>query len=58
MRALRRYLLVPLFIAAALAAGGVSAHQALTPATHAVTSVADPICPAGTNWDDALQACV
>jgi hypothetical protein len=59
MRALQRNLLVPLFAAAAIVAGGAATHvMTSAPATHARTAIAGPICPAGTNWDDILQACV
>jgi len=62
MRALKRHVLVPVFVAAAIVSGGAAAHLATTPATspaaHSVRTIAGPICPAGTNWDDALQMCV
>jgi hypothetical protein len=59
MHALRRQLLVPLFVAAALASGGAVAHAVIaTPASHSVAHVADPVCPDSTNWNDILQACV
>jgi hypothetical protein len=60
MRAIRRYFLAPLVVAAAALCAGPAAHFA------AAASVAHPIvnkivpndCPAGTNWDDGTQSCV
>jgi hypothetical protein len=58
MRAIGRYLLAPLFIAAVFGSAGVSAHTGAVSTAHSRVQLADPICPAGTNWDDVLQACV
>lgn len=60
MRALRHYLLAPLATATAifaLLALGASAESAVTPATHSRTAIADPVCPAGTNWDNSVGVC-
>lgn len=60
MRALQHYLLAPLAVATAifaLLALGASAQFTAAPATHTRTVVADPICPAGTNWDNVLNEC-
>jgi hypothetical protein len=59
MRAIRRYFLAPLVVAAAALCAVPAAH-------FAAASVARPIvgkvvpndCPAGTNWDDGTQSCV
>jgi hypothetical protein len=56
MRALRRYFLAPLVLAAALfSAGGAAYHAAASP--HRATISADPICPYGSNWDVTTQSC-
>ena len=60
MRALRHYLLAPIAVATAifgLLALGAAAEFAAAPAAHTRTVVADPICPAGTNWDNILLVC-
>jgi hypothetical protein len=43
-------------IAVMLAAGPVAYHAA-EPAQHAGAALADPFCPAGTNWNNVLHAC-
>ena len=58
MLAFRRHLLVPLFIAVAIASGGAAGHATTIPPAHAIARIADPICPASTNWDALLRACV
>lgn len=57
MRAFRQYLLAPLVVAAAFFALGASAQLAAAPATHTHSALADPICPAGTNWDNTMGVC-
>jgi hypothetical protein len=42
-------------IAVALSVGPV--HHAIDRAPHAA-AMADPVCPAGTNWDNILNTCV
>jgi hypothetical protein len=55
MRALTRYALAPLFVAAAVLSAGVpAAHQAAAAA--AVHQVRFE-CPAGTSWDNFLHIC-
>ncbi len=58
MRALTRYALAPLFIAAAVLSAGVpAAHQAAAAAAvHQVRFVLRD-CPAGTSWDNILHIC-
>ncbi len=56
MRVFRHYLLAPLVVAAAFFALGASA-EAGAPATHSHSALADPVCPAGTNWDNILHMC-
>lgn len=59
MRASTRNRLAPLFIAAAILATGLSAHQVVGMATHHRAAIeVEQICPNGTNWDDNLQECV
>jgi hypothetical protein len=56
MRALRRHFLAPLLMAAAVLS---AAPIALAAAPAASASVAHSrACPAGTNWDSSVQACV
>ena len=58
MRALTRYALAPLFVAAALLTAGAPAHaSAATAAAHQVRPVPQIWCPAGTSWDNILQMC-
>lgn len=63
MRALRRHLPALLVAPAVLLAGttaclaGLPAHPAAS-AGHAIVKIVPKGCPAGTNWDNALQACV
>ncbi|HET9898777.1 MAG TPA: hypothetical protein VFQ44_27970 [Streptosporangiaceae bacterium] len=58
MRAITRSRLAPFFIAAALVSTGLSAHLATGATQHRAATEAGPWCPAGTNWDDILQACI
>jgi hypothetical protein len=58
MRAISRYQLAPLLIMAAILGTGLSAHLSASAAPHSAVTVAGPYCPAGTNWDDILKACV
>lgn len=58
MRAITRSRLAPLLVAAAILTTGLSASLAADATTHHTATEATPICPAGTNWDDHLQACV
>jgi hypothetical protein len=55
MHAIQRLRLIPLVLAAAAAIAAGPAHQA-APAGH--HTVADQICPAGSNWDNVTQSCV
>jgi len=57
MRAITRSRLAPLLVAAAILTTGLSASLAAA-TTHHTATEATPPCPAGTNWDDHLQACV
>ncbi len=57
MRAIRRQILTPVIVAAAIFSAGSAVHLMTAQPAHA-SSVAGPICPAGTNWDDLLHACV
>lgn len=54
MRALRRYFLAPLILAAALFSAGGAAYHAAT-ASHRTFSAAT--CPSGSNWDVITQSC-
>lgn len=56
MRALTRHFVAPLIIAAAVATGA-HLHQLTLPAAPPHPVLAGPTCPAGTNWDDGIQAC-
>lgn len=64
MRALRRHLPALLIAPAAVLVAGLPVHPAGTPAhpaaaaAHAIVKIVPRDCPAGTNWDNALQACV
>lgn len=66
MRAITRFAVAPLFVAAAfLAVGPAQAHAAPAAANngaiaapHSSKILFDPICPAGTNWDNTIGACV
>jgi|HubBroStandDraft_5_1064220.scaffolds.fasta_scaffold427454_2 hypothetical protein len=57
MPALSRRLLAPMLIAAAIAAGA-HAYSMAAPKAQGHQLMAGPICPAGTNWDDGIKACV
>jgi hypothetical protein len=58
MRALTRYALAPLFVAAAFLTAGAPAHaSAATAATHQVRYVPQIYCPGGTSWDNILHIC-
>ena len=56
MRALLRYALAPLFIAAALLSAGATAHTSAAAASHH-PRVAAVYCPGGTSWDNILHSC-
>jgi hypothetical protein len=57
MRALLRYALAPLFIAAALLSAGATAHMSVAAATSHQPRVAAVHCPGGTSWDNILHIC-
>ena len=58
MRALTRYALAPLFIAAAfLTAGAPAAHLPAAAAAAHQVRFQPQICPAGTSWDNILHTC-
>jgi hypothetical protein len=57
MRALLRYALAPLFIAAALLSAGATAHMSVAAATSHQLRVAAVHCPGGTSWDNILHIC-
>ena len=57
MRALTRYALAPIFIAAAFLTAGAPAHlPAAAAAAHQVRFVPQS-CPQGTSWDNILHIC-
>ena len=56
MRALLRYALAPLFVAAALLSAGAAAHTPVAAASHHPRVVAFD-CPGGTSWDNILHIC-
>jgi hypothetical protein len=59
MRALPRYFVAPLVLVAAALFVGAPTHFAAASVAHpGVHKVLPGDCPAGTNWDDILQACV
>jgi len=57
MRALLRYALAPLFIAAALLSAGATAHTPAAAAASHHPRVAAVYCPGGTSWDNILHIC-
>ncbi|HET7014064.1 MAG TPA: hypothetical protein VFI65_09140 [Streptosporangiaceae bacterium] len=57
MRAITRYVLAPAAIAAAVFVAAPAAHFGGYSPAHSRTSLAGPICPQGTNWDDVLGIC-
>ena len=57
MRALLRYALAPLFIAAALLSAGATAHMSVAAAASHHPRVAAFDCPGGTSWDNILHIC-
>ncbi len=57
MHAIKRYVLAPAVVAAAAFFAVPVAHLAANSATAARISIAGPICPMGTNWDNILQVC-
>jgi hypothetical protein len=57
MHAIKRYVLAPAVIAAAAFVAVPVAHVATYSTAHQRISLADPICPSGTNWDNILQLC-
>lgn len=58
MHAIKRYILAPAVIAAATFVAVPAVHLAASPAAHSRTSIADQVCPRGTNWDNVLQLCI
>jgi hypothetical protein len=59
MRALPRYFVAPLAMAAAALFAGAPVHFAAASAAHpSIHKILPGDCPAGTNWDDILQECV
>lgn len=56
MRALSRNFLAPLIMAAAVLTAGPAYLAASGPVAH--SAAMSKGCPAGTNWDTVLQACV
>lgn len=57
MPAIKRYVLAPMVVAAAAFVAVPVAHVAASSAAHPRISLAGPICPQGTNWDDVLGVC-
>jgi len=58
MRALTRYALAPLFVAAAFLTAGAPAHASTAAAAaHQVRYVPQFDCPGGTSWDNILHIC-
>lgn len=57
MRAITRIVLAPAAIAAAVLVTAPVAHFAAQAPVHSRTTLAGPICPQGTNWDDVLGIC-
>jgi hypothetical protein len=58
MRALTRYALAPLFVAAAFLTAGAPAHASTTAAAaHQVRYAPQVWCPGGTSWDNILHIC-
>jgi hypothetical protein len=57
MRALLRYALAPLFVAAALLSAGAAAHTPAAAAASHHPRVAAFDCPGGTSWDNILRIC-
>jgi uncharacterized membrane protein len=58
MRARSRYRLAPLVVAAAILSAVLPTHVGASAAVHRTVTLAGPYCPAGTNWDDAIQTCI
>jgi hypothetical protein len=59
MRAIRRYFLASLVMAAATLCVGSPTHFAAASAAHpSINKVVYMNCPAGTNWDDGAQTCL
>jgi len=57
MHAIKRFVLAPTVVAAAAFVAVPMAHLAAYPAAHPRISLAGPICPQGTNWDNIIQTC-
>ena len=57
MHAIKRYVLAPMVVAAAAFVAVPAAHVVANSSAQPRISVADPICPQGTNWDNILQVC-
>jgi len=58
MHAPSRYRLAPLVAAAAILSAVLSAQVSAGAAVHHTVTLAGPYCAAGTNWDDAIHACI
>jgi hypothetical protein len=57
MHAIKRYVLAPAVVAAAAFVAVPVAHLGGYSAAPARISLAGPICPQGTNWDNILGGC-
>lgn len=57
MRALTRYALAPLFVAAAFLTAGTPAHHPAAAAAVHQARFFPQSCPAGTSWDNILHSC-
>ena len=57
MRALLRYTLAPLAIAAAVLSAGTPAHTSAAAAAPHLTKFVHLSCPEGTSWDNILHIC-
>lgn len=59
MRALPRYFVASLVVAAAALFAGGPVHFAAASVAHpSIQKVLHGSCPAGTNWDDVLHLCM
>ncbi|HET7014060.1 MAG TPA: hypothetical protein VFI65_09120 [Streptosporangiaceae bacterium] len=57
MHTIKRYVLAPTVAVAAAFVAVPVAHAAASSAAHSQISLAGPICPQGTNWDNILKTC-
>ncbi len=57
MHAIKRYILAPTVVAAAAFVAVPMARFPAYSAAHPRISLAGPICPQGTNWDNILHTC-